>query len=127
MAYFYIHFYNLLFFNFFLNESSTICFRFSLFFLNCIFFFFCHTGSMWEFLGQGLNLRHIAATRATVLRTQEPQPARTSENYLICYFFHQHLVVFRVQVFCLFRWIYSYISYSFWCDDKWDCFLNFSL
>jgi len=37
---------------------------------------------MWEFLGQGSNLRRTAATRATAVRTQEPQPARSSENSL---------------------------------------------
>ena len=44
------------------------------------FFFFFHTGGMWKFLDQGLNLGHTAATRATVVRMQEPQPARPSEN-----------------------------------------------
>ena len=44
------------------------------------FFFFYHTGGMWEFLGQGSNLCDRAATRATVVRSQEPQPTRLSEN-----------------------------------------------
>ena len=48
------------------------------------FFPFCHTGSIREFLGQGLNLRHTAATRATAVRTQEPQPTRPSENSPKC-------------------------------------------
>ena len=43
-------------------------------------FFFCHTGSMKTFLGQGSNLCHTAATRATVVRIQEPSPTRPSEN-----------------------------------------------
>lgn len=46
----------------------------------CLFFLFPHTGRTWEFLGQGSNLRHRAATRATEVRMQEPQPARTSEK-----------------------------------------------
>lgn len=45
-----------------------------------LLFLFCHTGSMWEFLGQGPNLRHTAATRAAAVRTQEPHPARPSED-----------------------------------------------
>ena len=54
-----------------------------LFFVGFFFFFpFHHTGSMWEFLGKGLNLCCTAATRATVVRTQEPQPAMPSENPL---------------------------------------------
>ena len=57
--------------------SGSLSFFFFVFFF---FFLFCHTGSMWEFLGQGLNLRRTAATRATAVRTQEPQPARPSEN-----------------------------------------------
>ena len=44
------------------------------------FFLFCHTGSMWEFLGQGLNLHRTAATIVTAVRTQEAQPTRPSEN-----------------------------------------------
>ena len=44
------------------------------------FFLFCHTGSKWEFLGQGLNLRRTAATRTTAVRMQEPQPPRPSES-----------------------------------------------
>ena len=53
------------------------------FFCVCNFFFlFCHTGSMWEILGQGLNLHCTVATRATAVRTQEPQPTRPSENSL---------------------------------------------
>ena len=54
------------------------CFLFC-FVLFC-FFLFCQTGNMWEFLGQGLNICRTAATRATAVRTQEPQPARPSEN-----------------------------------------------
>ena len=51
----------------------------------CLFvwYFFVFPGSMWEFLGQGLNLHHTAATRATAVRMQEPQPARPSENSLL--------------------------------------------
>ena len=70
---------------FVLNESCNVYFRFSLGFFGGFlhfFFLFCNTGSMWEFLGQGLNLCHKAATRATVMRTQEPQPSRPSENLL---------------------------------------------
>ena len=52
------------------------------FFFFGIFFPFCHTVSVWEFLGQGLNLHYTAAARATAVRIQEPQPARPSENSL---------------------------------------------
>ena len=58
----------------FISDSLTFFFFFVFFFL------FCHTGSMWKFLGQRSNLGHTAATRATVVRTQEPQPIRPSEN-----------------------------------------------
>ena len=51
-------------------------------FLLVLFVCFCHTGSLWKFLGQGSNLRHTASTRATAVRRQEPQPARPSENSL---------------------------------------------
>ena len=60
---------------FVLNEICNIYFRFSV----CLF---CHTGSMWEILGQGSNLHHTAATKAnTVVRMQELQPVRPSENF----------------------------------------------
>ena len=49
------------------------------------FFFFCHTGSMWEFLGHRLNLYHTAVT------TQEPQPTRPSENSLKSFFFNTQM------------------------------------
>ena len=56
--------------SFFFNEIHNVYFRFSLVFV--FVFLFCHTGSMWKFLGQGSNLHHTEATRATVVRTQEP-------------------------------------------------------
>ena len=39
-------------------------------------------------------------------------------------FFHQYLIIFRVQVFCLFRQVYFQVFYSFLCN--WDDFPNFS-
>lgn len=70
------------------KDVSDVSFRFSLgFWLLFFFFLFCHRGSMWEFLGQGLNL-DTAATRATLARMQEPQPRGPSENSLILTFNH---------------------------------------
>lgn len=65
------------------KDVSDVSFRFSLgFWLLFFFFLFCHRGSMWEFLGQGSNLRHAAVTRATAERMQETQPAGPPENSL---------------------------------------------
>ena len=36
------------------------------------------------------------------------------------------VLVFQVQVFYLLSYIYSQSFYSFLCNFKWDCFLNFS-
>ena len=84
---------------FFLSQSCNIYFRFSLVFLFVCLFLFCRIGSLWEFLGQGLNLHCTAATRATLVRMQEAQPAGPSESsYTIKSFepcFHKSIWMFR--------------------------------
>ena len=70
-----------LYFILFLNESCSVYLRIALVFsFSHFFFLFCCTGSVWGFLGQGLNLCHTAATRIIVVRMQEPQPTRPPEN-----------------------------------------------
>ena len=52
-----------------------------------------------------------------------------SPNPSVCIifdFFHQCLIVFTVQVICLFRQVYSQVFYSLSCHGKWHYFLNFS-
>ena len=41
-------------------------------------------------------------------------------------FSHQRLRVFCIHVFCLLRQVFSQVFYSFCCNGKWDCFINFS-
>ena len=41
-------------------------------------------------------------------------------------FFHQCLIVFCIQVFCLLRQVYSQVFYSFCCNAKWEYFLDFA-
>ena len=41
-------------------------------------------------------------------------------------FFHQCLIVFCIQLFCLLRQVYSQVFYSFSYNGEWNCFLNFS-
>lgn len=82
----------------------------------CIFFLFCHTGSLWEFLGQGLNLRCTAAIRATAVRTQEPQPARPSENSQnLCLYNHRELILNWLQFLSGLEFIYC----LHWTTIKW--------
>ena len=45
---------------------------------------------------------------------------------VVDFFFHQYIIVVWVQVFCLLRYVYSWVFYSFCCRGKWDCFFNFS-
>ena len=47
--------------------------------------------------------------------------------YVIFDFFHQCLIIFCVQVFCLLRQVYSQIFYCFCFSGEWDLFLNFFL
>ena len=51
------------------------------------------------------------------------------EYLSICYvilFFHQCLIVFCMQYFCLLRQDYSKMFYSFCCNGEWDSFLYLS-
>ena len=84
----------------FFDGFFSVCF----FVLFC-FFLFCHTGgSVWELLGRGSNLHHTVATRIIAVRTQEPQPAKPSENSLVSIFNH----FFSIEQLCFsYPWIYS--------------------
>ena len=88
-------FYHFLFFNDLQHLFQVLsCFACFLYF----FFLFRHTGSMWEFLGQGWNLHHTVAARAKAVRTQEPQPGRPSENSLSLYFQQSYINHFNPAI-----------------------------
>ena len=45
---------------------------------------------------------------------------------IIFNFFHQCLIIFCIQVFFLLRQVHPQIFYSFCCNGKWECFLDFT-